>query len=156
MKPAAERKAELADQLSKAARQGTAIAVAGAIIDAIDQSLAERGLLGTARQVTGRRWSAGRAMIRSLSTIYHRLVVGILVDRGLSLHKVAEGAAVSIVELRRLMEFALPLSQEEAARLVAWGTRMLVVSKPRKPATRVTRMASRPCRTSVLPAETVK
>ena len=46
MKPAAERKAELADQLSKAARQGTAIAVAGAIIDAIDQSLAERGRPG--------------------------------------------------------------------------------------------------------------
>ena len=57
-------------------------------------------------------------MIRSLSTIHHRLVVGILVDRGLSLHKVAEGAAVSIVELRRLMEFASPLSQEEAARSV--------------------------------------
>ena len=95
-------------------------------------------------------------MIRSLKVIHHRLLVGVLSDRGLSLHKVAEGAAVSIVELRRLMEFASPLSEEEAARLVAWGTRMLVVSKPRKPATRVTRMASRPGRTSVLPAETVK
>ncbi len=46
MKPAAERKAELADQLAKAAREGTADAIAGAIIDAIDQSLAGRGRPG--------------------------------------------------------------------------------------------------------------
>ena len=52
MKPAAERKAELADQLSKAAREGTTAAIAGAIIDAIDRSLAERGRPG---RVTGRR-----------------------------------------------------------------------------------------------------
>ena len=95
-------------------------------------------------------------MIRSLTVVRHRLIVGVLGDRGIGLHKIAERAGVSIVELRRLMEFASPLSEEEAARLVAWGTRMLVVPKPRKPATRVTRMASRPGRTSVLPAETVK
>ena len=51
-------------------------------------------------------------MIRSLRVIHHRLVVGVLSDRGLSLHKIAEGATVSIVELRRLMEFGSPSARK--------------------------------------------
>jgi hypothetical protein len=42
VKPAEARKAELADKLAKAAQQGTAADIAGAIIDAIDQSLSDR------------------------------------------------------------------------------------------------------------------
>ena len=43
MKPAAERKAELADQLAKAR---TADEIASAIVNSIDQSLRERGRPG--------------------------------------------------------------------------------------------------------------
>ena len=43
MKPAAERKADLADRLAKA---GTADQIASAIVDAIDLSLAGRGRPG--------------------------------------------------------------------------------------------------------------
>jgi hypothetical protein len=46
MKPASERKAELADKVAKAAQEGTADAIAGAIIDAIDQSMRERNRPG--------------------------------------------------------------------------------------------------------------
>ncbi len=78
MKPAAYRKAELADQLAKA---GTADAIAIAIVDAIDRVVAGTRPAGTARQVRLR--TAGRAMIRSLAVIHHRLIVGVLSDRGL-------------------------------------------------------------------------
>ncbi len=43
MKPAAERKAKLADELSKA---GTADEIASAIVNSIDQALRERGRPG--------------------------------------------------------------------------------------------------------------
>jgi hypothetical protein len=46
MKPADQRKAELADRLAKAAQEGTTDAIAGAIIDAIDASLRERNRPG--------------------------------------------------------------------------------------------------------------
>ncbi len=74
-------------------------------------------------------------MIRSLTVIHHRLIVGVLSDRGLSLHKIAEAAAVSIVELRRLQEFASPLGEEEAERLLNFA-RSVNVPRPvpvRKP-----------------------
>jgi hypothetical protein len=72
-------------------------------------------------------------MIRSLAVVHHRLIVGGLVDRGISLFRISEGAAVSIVGLRRLMEFASPLGAEEAGRLVSWSTKMILISRP-KPA----------------------
>lgn len=46
MKPAEVRKAELAERLQQAARENSAQALAGAIIDAIDASLPDRNRPG--------------------------------------------------------------------------------------------------------------
>ena len=69
--------------------------------------------------------------IRSLRVVYHRTLLGVLADRGIRFQAVAEWCRIPITEVRRLLEFGSPLDAEAAERLVAWGTRMIEISKPK-------------------------
>jgi hypothetical protein len=68
-----------------------------------------------------------------MRVVYHRTLLGVLADRGIRLHAVAEWCRIPITELRRLLEFGSPLDAEAAGRLVAWGTRMVEISWLAKP-----------------------
>ena len=69
--------------------------------------------------------------IPSMRVVYHRTLLGVLVDRGIRLHLAAEWCRIPITEFRRLLEFGSPLDAEAAERLAAWGTRMIEISKPK-------------------------
>ena len=60
-------------------------------------------------------------MIRSIRVVYHRTLLGVLADRDIRIHAIAEWCRIPLTELRRLLEFGSPLDAEAAERLVAWG-----------------------------------
>ena len=70
-------------------------------------------------------------MIRSMRTVLCRTLLGVLDDRRINVFSVAESCRIPIADLKRLLEFGSPLSSEESERLVQWGTRMAIVSKPK-------------------------
>jgi hypothetical protein len=67
-------------------------------------------------------------VIQSTKVILCRAILGVLKDRGIHIHLVAEQTHISIVELRRLLEFGSPLEPPEAERLIAWGMKMALAS----------------------------
>ena len=69
--------------------------------------------------------------IRSMRTVLCRAILGVLDDRRINVFSVAESCRIPIADLKRLLEFGSPLSSEESERLVQWGTRMAIVSKPK-------------------------
>jgi hypothetical protein len=60
-------------------------------------------------------------MIHSVRVVPCRTLLGVLDDRGMRIHAVAEVGCVSPVDLRRLFEFGSPLDPEAAERMVARG-----------------------------------
>ena len=78
--------------------------------------------------------------IRSIRVVYHHTLLGVLADRGIRIHAVAEWCRIPTKELCRLLEFGSPLGAEASERLVAWGTRMIEISKPETRATRLNRV----------------
>ena len=74
-------------------------------------------------------------MIRSIRVVLCRTVLGVLEDRGIRVHAVAEATLIPLVELRRLIEYGSPLDAQAAERLIAWGMRMIVVSRPNERST---------------------
>jgi hypothetical protein len=81
------------------------------------------------------------AMIRSIRVILCRTLLRVLDDRGIGIHAVAQSIFISIVDLRRLLEFGSPLEPQAAERLIAWGTRMVVASQPKKHVTHPNRIS---------------
>ena len=70
-------------------------------------------------------------MIRSMRTVLCRTLLGVLDDRRINVFSVAKSCRIPIADLKRLLEFGSPLSSEESERLVQWGTRMAIASKPK-------------------------
>ena len=72
--------------------------------------------------------------IRSMKVVLCRTILGVLADRRVNVFAVSEACQIPIMDLRRLVEFGSALSADEADRLIAWGMKLIVVSKPRKAA----------------------
>ncbi len=66
--------------------------------------------------------------------VYHRTLLGVLAERGVQIQAVAMWLRIPIRNLRRLAEFGAPLDAAVAERLIAWGTRIEEVSRPRQAA----------------------
>ena len=60
-------------------------------------------------------------MIRSVRIILCRRLLGMLESRGIRIHAVAEQTRISVVDLRRLVEFGSPLEDAAAQRLIDSG-----------------------------------
>ncbi len=68
-------------------------------------------------------------MIHSVRVILCRALLGVLDDRGIRIHALAQAPLITIVDLRRLLEFGSLLDTQAAERLIAWGMRTIVVSR---------------------------
>ena len=66
-----------------------------------------------------------------MRTVLTRCLLGVLDDRKISVFQVAEAVSLPVTDLKRLVEFASPLDPEASGRPVAWGMRMVVVSRPK-------------------------
>ena len=71
------------------------------------------------------------AVIRSMTVVLSRALLGVLDDRGVRIFAVSQATCIPVVELRRLLEFGSPLDPETATKLIGWAMRMAVVSKPK-------------------------
>ncbi len=67
--------------------------------------------------------------IKTMRVVLCRAILRTLADRRVTIFSVAESAGISIVELRRLMEFASPLGEDESERLLDFA-RTVDVPKP--------------------------